>query len=161
MKSIVTVVVGVLALLIGIFGTYTWLHDREEKLRLELQQLQDKDKQCQERLVALTQATKWEALEPGARVLRLWQVGGPDRPQFAVVELSNEKYKSLKENPSEFINQLKIFPKPVQKGARCIEMAPPPSNDYRGPWYVMLGHKTPSTCQCSAFDGEDQVPPQP
>lgn len=155
MKWLITVVVAVLAFLIGLFGTYNWMHDNEVKL------LQQKDKEYAEKVAAALKQTKWETLEPGLRVLRLWQYGATDWPQFAVLEISTEKYKALNENPTDFLNQHAIFTKPVNKGATCVEMKPVPPKDYAGVWYAIVRHKNPSDANGAIFDAKDVVPPHP
>lgn len=155
MKWLITIVLVLLALFIGIVGTYNWMHENEVKL------LQQKDKECAEKVAAALKQTKWETLEPGLRVLRVWNAGGPEWPQLAVLELSTEQYKTMKKDPSEFLNQHTIFTKAVKKGALLSEIPPGPSKDYSGLWYTVCAHKPPSDANGAAFDGQLELPPHP
>lgn len=96
---------------------------------------------------------KWDTLKDGTRVLRLWETIGPEWPQLALLELTNEQYKKLIENPTEYINQRSIFPKDVNPGASCVGMVPP-SRDFTGLWYVAVAHKYPSGAAAAAYPAE-------
>ena len=40
-------------------------------------------------------------------------------PEFAILDLSEEKYENFKETPKEFVNKYKIFSQPVRELKAC------------------------------------------
>lgn len=148
MKWTGTVVLAVVAFVIGILVSYLRFQDREAKL------VQEKDKECAEKMAAMaSKVAKWETLEDGTRVVRLWKTAGPEWPELAVLELPAQNYKTLKENPSEYMNKENIFPKKVNPGAHCVELTAA-SKEYAGLWYAIAPHKNPSWSLVAAFPAE-------
>lgn len=57
----------------------------------------------------------WEKLAEGSEVLRVWKQlpQQETEPEVAVLRLSEEKYRELLASPKDFVNNAKIFGKPV------------------------------------------------
>jgi len=95
---------------------------------------------------------EWKTIEPGVRVLRLWESVGPDQPQVAVLQLSSEKYKELRKNVKAFLDSRNIFFESVRPGAKLTEMLRAP-NKYAGEWTVAIIHRE-SKARCAAYPSE-------
>jgi len=139
MKWIIGAVAVVLAFLAGMFVA----NRRFEQEKATL--VQQKDKECADKIAKIP-VTNWEKVDEGTRVVRLWPTIVPHWPEIAVLQLSAEKYKSLKEKPSEFLNNSHIFSKEVRPGSHCLEMVDPPSGDPDS-YYAISVHKEPSQSQ--------------
>lgn len=97
---------------------------------------------------------QWKTVGDGIPVIKLWETAGPEWPQIAMLDLSNEQYKKLKNDPSTFTNGYKIFPKAVQPGAHCTELEAPPKG-YEGRWFVVLYHRRPSLMTGGSFPADE------
>lgn len=131
------VVIGLSAILMGIFASYLWSQEKDVTAQ-----------QGKANAAASPQkgTEGWAQLRPGVRVLKLWQTAtGPKRwPEIAILDLSNAEYTDFKKDVSAFLNTHHIFSKNVQSGAAVTELEPPPTG-YNGSWTVGCGHTMTST----------------
>jgi hypothetical protein len=99
---------------------------------------------------------EWKTLEPGLQVLRLWESIGPKQPQIAILQLTSEKYKELKQDPKTFVDGHNIFYEKVRPGASLTEMLEA-AEGYAGEWAVSCFHLE-SYARCSSFPVEPKWP---
>jgi len=96
-----------------------------------------------------TVSPEWKTIEPGVRVLRLWDSIGPLQPQVAILQLSSEKYKELRKNVKAFLDSRNIFFESVRPGAKLTQMLKP-SKKYAGEWTVAGIHRE-SVARCASY----------
>jgi len=60
----------------------------------------------------------WIHLADGLDVVRIKRLER-EGPEFAILDLSEEKYEDFKETPKEFVNKYKIFSQPVRELKAC------------------------------------------
>lgn len=144
-------VIGVLAFVIGVLVSFFWL--QETKVRPLDVKLKAVEAQTHQVPPTPAPCAQWETLADGTKVLKMWEKLGPDWPQIALFYLSNDLYQKLKNSPSDFVNDRKIFPVPVQPKASMT--AGPATKQYSGAWVVMCGHHADSTTNCASFAAEN------
>jgi hypothetical protein len=86
--------------------------------------------------------------------LRVWDKIGPDWPQIALFQLTNDLYKEMEKDPSTFVNTRKIFPKDVRPNAKLTKAAAAPKS-YAGAWVVMCAHHPGSNSTSVAYPAEE------
>jgi len=64
---------------------------------------------------------EYETLEPGVRVLRLWEIAEPESPQIAVLQLSDLTHEGFHRDPAAFMNARTIFQQPLRVGGECLQ----------------------------------------
>ena len=87
---------------------------------------------------------KWEQLEPGVKVLKLYASEmGPDWPQIAMVQLNQAKHDEFEKDPLGFVNGHHIFP----QNTRSVKPSGGPGmkkDQKKGgmadPWLMVFSH---------------------
>jgi hypothetical protein len=102
---------------------------------------------------------EWKTLEPGVQVLRLWESLGPDQPQIAILQLTNEKYEKLESDPKGFLDRYNIFFESVRPGASLKRMLDAP-RAYQGMWAVTCFHRE-SVARLASYPAEIAHTKQP
>ncbi len=89
-------------------------------------------------------APHWEKLADGVEVLRLFGTDvGPQKPEIAVLKLSDEQHKVFLKDPMKFVEEHKIYPfklRRVVRGRVPPIKAAAPAADPSGEWAVVLTH---------------------
>jgi hypothetical protein len=147
-----TVITGVLAFVVGFVVSFLWLQEAKVK------PLNEKLTACEEKLKQVIPApahgAEWETLTDGTKVMKIWEKAGPDWPQMAIFQLSNDQYKEFQKDPSTFMNARKIYPKDVQPHATLTQLVKVPS-DYTGGWLIANWHVAPSSATGASYPAEE------
>ena len=99
---------------------------------------------------------EWQSLEDGVQVFKMWESVGPDQPQVAILQLTNEKYEEFKKDPKAFVDGHNIFPEKVRPEARLVQMLRAPKG-YTGKWAVTCFHRV-SHLRCASIPFETEEP---
>ena len=76
------------------------------------------------------------------------------KPEFAVLRLSEAQYDAFAKDRVGFLNQHKIFARPVNKQEVCSAAKPQQEKpEEAGFWYLVLAHWPSSTAACQAYPG--------
>ncbi|HXY01865.1 MAG TPA: hypothetical protein VEI54_13155 [Candidatus Limnocylindrales bacterium] len=142
-----TIITGVLAFVIGLLVAFFWVQQTQVKpLNDKLEAFKNKPQP--------PPCAQWETLQDGTKVLKVWEKMGPDWPQIAVLQLSNDLYKEFNKEPSTFLNTRKIYPKDVQpRGTLAPAMSVPKT--YTGSWLLACVHHQTSPYACGGLAADD------
>ncbi len=97
---------------------------------------------------------QWETVD-GSRVLRLWQVEGPQSwPQITVMRVSNATYQKYFHDPKKFVkfvNVNKFFSKDVITAGPWVTLSSVEQDEDSPDWLLTLLHGKMSTMIVSAL----------
>jgi len=103
---------------------------------------------------------KWQKIDD-IQILKLWQLEGRDVwPQISILRVSNATYLKYFQNPKglmDFVNQNKIFSKPVIEAGPWVTLSSAGEKNDPPNWDLMLSHGRTSTMIVAALP---QLPPQ-
>jgi len=151
-------IIGVLAFVIGVLVSFFWL--QETKVKPQSEKLKVLEAQSHKVSPTPVPCAQWETLSDGTRVLKAWEKLGPEWPQIALFYLSNDLHQKFEKNASDFLNDRKIFPVPVQPKASMMTLRPG-TKEYSGAWVATCGHHADSTTNCASFIAEGESASKP
>lgn len=97
---------------------------------------------------------QWETVD-GSRVLRLWQLEGPQSwPQITVMRVSNATYQKYSQDPKKFVkfvNVKKFFSKDVITAGPWVTLSSVEHDEDSLDWLLTLMHGKLSTMIVSAL----------
>ena len=144
-----TITIAVSAFLAGILASFVWIHQSKAKVVAE-----NPPAQATQNTKQPAPCAQWVTLPDGTKVLRVWENLGPDWPQIAVLQLTNDVHKKFQQDPSSYVNAHKIFPKDVQPQAKSANVAAAPAS-YAGAWVVVCSHHPGSAMSNADFMADE------
>lgn len=109
-------------------------------------------------------AIDWEILPEDIQVLRVWQLAPQEYPQISVLRVSDATYLKFfqdRKGFKTFINDNKVFPKPVNEVLALVSLSSIVQTDEASGWVLTCVHGKTSMSACSALPQLSAESPAP
>jgi hypothetical protein len=78
---------------------------------------------------------------------------GKEKPEFAAVRLTADRYAEFQKGSRDFLNDHKIFSHNVKVLESCTATKPKKEDPKSAYWYLIVAHWPGSTAACQAYPG--------
>src|SRR5215475_5158464 len=97
----------------------------------------------------------WLEVADGVTVAKVARLSDGE-PEFAILHLSDAKYREFQKDPKAFVNKYHVFNKNVNVLPGCSMISPMAQQSDNADWYVMMPHWPASNARCVTLLGRPE-----